>query len=109
MRRGIVIALSVLGVLVTILAVALASVGSRFDKVEIERDDLEFEVDQLEQDVATLTDEREMLKRQAEEQLTTIEQLKAELERTQNRPAGVSSQTGSEASPQTSAPEPASP
>jgi peptidoglycan hydrolase CwlO-like protein len=103
MRRGIVIALVGLGVLVVILAVALASVGSRFDEVEIERDDLEFEVGQLEQDVAALTGERDTLKRQAEEQLKTIEQLKAELERTR------SGQAGSEGIPQAPSPAPASP
>ena len=105
MRRGTIIALSVLAVFVVILAIALASVGTRFDTVAIERDDLEFEVGQLEQDMNGITTDRDTLKRQTEDQLKAIEQLKAELERTKS----AQSQASSEGTSQVSAPAPASP
>ena len=109
MRRGTIIALSVLAVFVVILAIALASVGTRFDTVAIERDDLQFEVGQLEQDMDGITTERDTLKRQTEDQLKAIEQLKAELERTKSAQAAAVSQASSEGTSQVSAPAPASP
>ncbi len=84
MRRGMIIALAVLGVLVVILMVALSSVGTNLDQTRLERDDLQFETDDLQQEVDTLSTERDELQRQVDEQLKTIEQLKAELGRNHN-------------------------
>ena len=84
MRRGIVIALAVLGVLAVGLMVALSSVGTNLDQVRLERDDLQFESEDLQKEVETLSTERDELRRQVDEQLKTIEQLKAEAGRPNN-------------------------
>lgn len=98
MRRGIVIVLSVLGALVIILLVAVASVGSDLDEVRIERDDLGFEVEALQRQVDSLTEERDRLQREAEERSKTVEQLKAELERARSGSAGQPAPSGAEGS-----------
>ena len=84
MRRGMIVGLAVLGVLVIVLMVAVSSVGTNLDQTRLERDDLQFEVDDLQQEVDTLSAERDELQRQADEQLKTIEQLKAESGRNHN-------------------------
>ncbi len=81
MRRGVIIALSVMGVLLVVLAVALAKVGTDLDLVRIERDDLQYYVEDLEQELDLLTSERGELQQHVDEQLKTIEQQKIELER----------------------------
>lgn len=82
MRRWGVIAFAVIGVMVIVLAIALASVGTELDQVRLNREDLQFEVDSAQRDAESLTEEKTRLQHQTEEQLKTIEQLKAELERT---------------------------
>ena len=86
MRRSVVIVLAVLGVLVVILGVVVASIGTQFDDVRLERDDLQAQVMDLEQDVDATTEERNSLQQRLDEQVKTIEQLKAELERTRSQP-----------------------
>ncbi len=86
MRRSVVIVLAVLGVLVVILGVVVASIGTQFDDVRLERDDLQAQVMDLEQDVDATTEERNGLQQRLDEQVKTIEQLKAELERTRSQP-----------------------
>lgn len=81
MRRTVVILASVMGLLLVILAIALASVGTQFDEARIELKDLHSDVDDLQQEVDDLSVERDTLQQRASEQLKTIEQLKAELER----------------------------
>ena len=95
MRRGVIIALSVLGALVVVLLVAVATVGSGLDQARIERDDLEWELDELQRQVEILTGERDEMKQQIEQQSSAMERWKAELER---RPADSSGQpVGAEA------------
>ena len=91
MRRGTIIGFGILGVVLVILAGALASVGTNLDKTRLERDDLQFEVDNLNQEVDTMTEDRQKLQTQVDEQLKSIEQLKADLERTRNQAQGQSS------------------
>ena len=81
MRRGLVIALSVMGVLLIVLSLALASVGTHLDEAKIERNELQYEMDDLRQEVDTISVERGNLQNKVDEQLKTIEQLKAEVER----------------------------
>ena len=78
MRRGVMVALAVMGVVLVVLAVALASVGSNLDQARIERDDLQFEVDDLRQEVDTLTTEREQFQNQLAERAKAADQLKTE-------------------------------
>lgn len=96
MRRSILIALSILGALVVILLVAVASVGSDLDEVRIERDDFEIEVEDLQRQVDSLTEERDRLQRDVEERSKTIEQWKAELERARSGPAAQPAPSGVE-------------
>ena len=92
MRRGIIIAVAMLGVLVVILAVALAKVGSDLDNERIGRRDLQLEADNLEQEVDSLSSERDTLQQQTEEHMKTIEQLKADLEHHRAQPQATSAQ-----------------
>lgn len=80
MRRGVMMALSVMGAVVVILAIAVASVGTDLDETRIERDDLQFELDDLRLEVDAVSTARRGLQAQTEEQLKTIEQLKAQLD-----------------------------
>ena len=97
MRRSVVIAFVVLGLILVALAIALASVGTQFDEVRIDRNNLNEEVMTLEEEVDTLTGERDQLKTQVDEHLKAIEQLKAQLDgsRTtaQAAPAATTSDT----------------
>jgi hypothetical protein len=77
MRRNIVIALGVLGGLVLLLAVGLASVGTNLDQTLLERDDLRFEVDDLQQSVHALSVERDQLRRQLDEARLEVQKLQA--------------------------------
>lgn len=81
MRRGIIIALSVMGVILVILALSLASVGTELDQARIDRDEYQFQVGDLQEELDTLTQEREKLQQQVDEQLRTIEQWKVQQER----------------------------
>ena len=109
MRRGVVIAFAVTGLVVVILAIALATVGSDLDKARIERDDLQLEVDDLQQEVNTVSGELDQLKQQAEEQHKVLEQAKTELDRTravgpsEGRASGGASESGT-VSPATASP-----
>lgn len=105
MRRGVLIGLIAAVVICIVLAVAVASVGTQLDQARLDRDDLEVQVDDLQSEVDSLRTERdtvktdrETLKARTEEQLKTIEQLKAELGRT------ASSQTQPSQQPQQPAP-----
>ena len=80
MRRGVVIALVVMGAVLAILAIALAKVGTQLDQAKIERDDLKLEVEDLRDEVNSISGERETLQGKTQEQLKTIDQLKAEVE-----------------------------
>ena len=85
MRRGVVIALAVMGALIVVLAIVVASVGTGLDEARIERDDLQTEVGDLRDQVGSLTGERDKLQQKVQEQLKTIEQLKIESERTRSQ------------------------
>lgn len=104
MRRRVVIALSVMGTLIVILAVALASVGTQVDKIRLNRSDLELENADLQEELDGLVEEHDRLRQerddlqtQVTEQLKAIQQLKvekAQLERartptTQSPPASA--------------------
>ncbi len=106
MRRGTVIALWILGALVVIFAIALASVGTDLDRTRMTREDLQTEVDDLQGEVETLTDARQTLQSKTDRQLTQIEQLKAELEQLRNQKNQAAAPS---ASPQPSAPVASSP
>ena len=76
-----------------VLAVALAIVGSQFDKVRLDNDDLEAEVqdlqgqvDGLQSERDALAGERDKIKAQVDEQLQAIERLKAENGRVHGQP-----------------------
>ena len=91
MRRGVLIGLIATVVICIVLAVAVASIGTQLDQVRLDRDDLELQVDDLQGEVDSLRTERDTMKREretlkirTEEQLKTIEQLKAESGRTAN-------------------------
>ena len=105
MRRGVVIAFAVTGLIVVILAIALSTVGSDLDQARIERDDLQLEVDDLHQEVDTVSGERDQLKQQAEEQGKALEQFKAELDHP--RAAGGSEGQASGGTPESGAANPA--
>lgn len=83
MGRRLLIASVVEGILIVVLGVALASVGTQFDETRIELRALTFEIDSLQEDVEMLADERAALQGKVEEQLGTIEQLKVQLDRAQ--------------------------
>ncbi len=86
MRRGPTIwTISILGAILVILAVALAAVGTHLDRARIQESELQFQVDDLQEAASTLSQERDKLKKQAEEQSKAIDQLKAELERTRGQ------------------------
>ena len=80
MRRGVVIGISIMGVVLVILAVALATVGTQLDQAKIRHEDLQFEVDDLRQQVTLLSDERGKLRQQLEEQQKEAQRLHTELE-----------------------------
>lgn len=81
MRKGVVIALAGLGLLSIVLMITVAWNGTQLDQARQERDDFQFEVDDLRQEVDTLTVERDDLQNRVDENLKSIEQLKAELGR----------------------------
>ena len=83
MGRRLLIASVVEGILIVVLGVALASVGTQFDETRIELRALTVKIDSLQEDVEMLADERAALQGQVEEQLGTIEQLKVQLDRAQ--------------------------
>ena len=99
-RRIVIIAWGALGVVVLVLAVALARVGTELDEAKLERMSRQTDVDDLEQEVDDLTDEQQQLQAKVDEQLKTIEQLKADLERTRAQtvpvPASPQAPTASE-------------
>ena len=84
MQRGFVIAVSVMGVFLVVLAVSFALVGSDLDRVRLQREDLQFELDGLQQELGRVSGERDRLQRQTEEQLKAIEQWKVQLEHSRN-------------------------
>ena len=92
MRRGIIIGLSVMRVMLVILAVTLASVGTELDQARIEREEYQSQVDDLQGELDGLTQDRERLQHQVDEQLKTIEQWKVQLEhsRTNGQTDGTS-------------------
>ncbi|MBI4322652.1 MAG: hypothetical protein HY596_00050 [Candidatus Omnitrophica bacterium] len=99
MRRGVLIGLIAAVVLCIVLAVAVASIGTQLDETRLDRDDLEMQVDDLQGELDslrterdTVKTERETLKTRTEEQLKTIEQLKAESGRTANSQTQLSGQ-----------------
>src|SRR3989338_8367582 len=88
MDRKLVWGLLAAGGVSVILAVTVAVVGSKLDDAQLERDHLEVELDELPTEAASLRSERDALaseqaplKSQVDDQLRTIEQLKAELDR----------------------------
>ncbi len=92
MRRGVGIALASLGIIAVVLAVALASIGQNLDRERIGRQDLQYTVSELKQKVEQLSNERDRLiaerdriDKKSQDQLTAIEQLKAELDRLRNQ------------------------
>ena len=87
MRRRVVIALAVMGLIIVVLAIALASVGTQVDKMRLNRSDLELDIGDFQDEIQTLTQERDALrterdalKTQVAEHLKTIQQLKGEAE-----------------------------
>ena len=103
MRRGIIIGLSVMGVILVILALALASVGTELDQTRIEREEYQSQVGDLQEELDGLTQDRERLQQQVDEQLKTIEQWKV-----QHEPSRASGQTDGASPPAAeSAPSPA--
>ena len=94
MRRRVVIALAVMGFLIVLLAIALASVGTQVDKMRLNRSDLELNIGDFQDEIETLTQERDALrterdtlKAQVAEHLKTIQQLKAEVEQARTQTA----------------------
>src|SRR3989338_994960 len=94
MRRSVVIALAFMGVVVVVLAISLASVGTQVDKMRLNRSDLELDIGDLQAEVESLTDENETLRTerdelqgQTEEHLSTIQQLKHEVEQARTQAA----------------------
>jgi len=90
MKRGVLIGYSMLGVLVIILGVALAHVGTQLDKTRLSQVDLQTEIDDLEQEVDalneqrdTLASERDTLKADLEERIKALEAEKAKQEQAQ--------------------------
>jgi uncharacterized protein YoxC len=81
MRRSLVIALSVMGVLLVLLALAVASIGTELDEARIERDDLWTEAEDLRQELDAISQERNKLQEQVDEQVKAIESLKVQQER----------------------------
>ena len=95
-RRGLLIAVVAAVMLFLMLAVALATVGSRLDSASLDREDLQFELsglraesDNLRTERDALKTERETLKSQADQQLKTIEQLKTEVEHARSQSAAA--------------------
>ena len=87
MRRSVVVALAVMGLIIVVLAIALASVGTQVDKMRLNRSDLELDIGDFQDEIQTLTQERDALrterdtlKAQVAKHLETIQQLKAEAE-----------------------------
>jgi hypothetical protein len=100
MKRRIVIALSILGLAVVVLALALASVGSELDQARIDRDDYLFQVEDLQGELDAISEERERLQTQVDEQLKAIEQWKVHAERSRG-----SDETSDSAEPAPAEPE----
>ncbi len=61
------------GLIVVVLAAALATIGTDLDRTRLEREDLEYEVEGLQEEIDTLTEERDQLKAQAEAHLKALE------------------------------------
>ena len=87
MRRGMLIGLSVTGVLCLVLIIAIAKIGTQLDQARIERDDLQFEVEDLRNESQSLKADRDTLKQQVDEKLHAIEQMKAEAEKLRQPPS----------------------
>ena len=94
MKRHVVIALAVMGVVIVGLAIALASVGTQVDKMRLNRSDLELDIGDLQAEIESLTEDNETLRtehdelqQQVDAHLTTIQQLKAEVERARTQTA----------------------
>ena len=94
MKRHVVIALAVMGVVIVGLAIALASVGTQVDKMRLNRSDLELDIGDLQAEIESLTEDNETLRtehdelqQQVEAHLTTIQQLTAEVERARTQTA----------------------
>ena len=105
MRRGVVVALTVLGAGVILLAVALASVGMELDTSRIERDDLRESVVELEGERDSLSSDREQFQQKVQDQLNAIEHLKAELERTRGQTQEPVAASPQDAQPQDDQPQ----
>ena len=105
MRRGLVIALSIMGILLVLLAVTVASIGSELDGARIERDELLSEAEDLRQELDTISEERNKLQAQVDEQVKAIESWKVQQEHVRNGQAAEISPAS--AAPGTSAAPPA--
>ena len=70
-----------MGVLLVLLALAVASIGTELDEARIERDELSTEAEDLRQELDSLSEERNRLKEQVDEQVKAIEQWKVQQER----------------------------
>lgn len=79
MRRGVVIALGILSVVAVVLAVALATVGTKLDEQRLESADLQYELDDLQSQVDSLMQERDELRLQVNAHEKAAESLKASL------------------------------
>ena len=85
MRKSLIIAVSIMGVVIVVLAVALASVGTHLDDTRIERDELKFNLEDLQQQADALSAEREQLDATLKEQRQSVDRLKADLERARSQ------------------------
>lgn len=76
-----------IALLVVGLGVALAMTGSQLDNARLDQLDMETEFEELESEVDALAEERDLLQRQVDDQLKSIEQLKVELDRARGQQA----------------------
>lgn len=76
-----------IALLVVGLGVALAMTGSQLDTARLDQLDMETEFEELESEVDALAEERDLLQRQVDDQLKSIEQLKVELDRARGQQA----------------------
>ena len=64
MKRGWIITIGIMGILLVVLAVALASVGTNLDEARLDRKELQGELDGLQEEYDLLSEERQRLQQQ---------------------------------------------
>jgi hypothetical protein len=109
MNRRVTIALLAMGAGLVVLALALASVGGELDQARIDRDEYQFQAEDLQGELDAVSEERDRLRQQVDEQLKAVEQWKLQVERSRAGGQATAPDEPVPAEPAPAAPTPAEP